>query len=81
MYTGDFSNLKDKNGNVIPIYDPLTQCGAYGNPACSAAQLAGTAPQRTQFPGNIIPADRINQVAKNYLNFPYFAQPTTPGRS
>ena len=79
MYTGDFSNIKDKNGNVIPIYDPLTQCGAYGNPACSAAQLAGTAPQRTQFPGNIIPADRINQVAKNYLKFPYFAQPTTPG--
>jgi hypothetical protein len=67
---GDFSALS------TVIYDPLTQCGAYGNPACTAAQLANTAPQRTPFPGNIIPADRINPVAKAYASFPYFALPT-----
>ena len=70
---GDFSALS------TIIYDPLTQCGAYGNPACTAAQLANTAPQRSPFPGNIIPAARINPVAKAYANFPYFALPTDPG--
>ena len=24
MQMGDFSDLRDKNGNVIPIYDPAT---------------------------------------------------------
>ncbi len=24
--TGDFSNYRDAQGNLIPIFDPLTQC-------------------------------------------------------
>ena len=76
---GDFSNFRNKNGDVIPIYDPLTQCGAYGNPACTADQLMGTVPQRQQFPGNIIPADRISPVAKAFLNFPIYGAPNRPG--
>jgi hypothetical protein len=79
MYTGDFSNLKDARGNPITIYDPLTQCGAYGNPACTADQLANKVPHRQPFSGNKIPADRISPVAKKFLAFPYFAAPTTPG--
>ena len=78
---GDFSALlalPPPQGPIV-IYDPLTQCGAYGNAACSAAQLSGSVPQRTPFPGNIIPANRINPVAKAYVNFPYFALPTDSG--
>jgi hypothetical protein len=68
MRNGDFSGISTK------IYDPLTQCGAYGNPACVSGQ-----PQRQQFPGNIIPANRISPVAKKFLAFPEFADPTVPG--
>src|ERR1700760_464978 len=54
MRTGDFSQTGTK------IYDPLTTCGYNGNPACTAAQLAGTQPTRQQFPNNIIPASRFS---------------------
>ncbi|MGE0407075.1 MAG: carboxypeptidase regulatory-like domain-containing protein, partial [Candidatus Korobacteraceae bacterium] len=74
MYGGDFSGIS------TPIYDPLTQCGAYGNPACTQAQLDGDAPQRQQFPGNIIPANRINPVAQRFLDFGTFASPTSSAR-
>jgi hypothetical protein len=45
MWNGDFSNAQDQEGNPITIYDPLTT-DANGN--------------RQPFPGNIIPADRLN---------------------
>ncbi|HEU0048784.1 MAG TPA: carboxypeptidase-like regulatory domain-containing protein, partial [Nitrososphaera sp.] len=44
---GDFSKLVDPQGNLIPIFDPLSA----PNDGKSA---------RTQFPGNIIPPERIN---------------------
>ena len=45
---GDFSDYRDRNGNVIPIYDPLTtRLDAQGRVV------------RDQFPNNIIPADRL----------------------
>ncbi|MBV8771390.1 MAG: TonB-dependent receptor, partial [Deltaproteobacteria bacterium] len=75
---GDFSAFLTQKTPTL-IYDPLTQCGAYANPACTAAQLAGTAPQRQPFPGNVIPANRINPVAQAFIGFPYFALPTDPG--
>ena len=34
MYTGDFSGYLNSSGQVIPIYDPLTQCGTGGNASC-----------------------------------------------
>src|SRR5881409_49954 len=74
MLRGDFSNYRNAAGQVIPIYDPSTQCGAYGNPACTAAQLAGTDPQRQQFPGNIIPQNRISPIAQRFINFPIYAK-------
>jgi hypothetical protein len=52
---GDFSDFKDANGNLIPIYDPLTQ-----NPVTG---------QRQQFPGNIIPSDRIDPLTKQLLAY------------
>ncbi|HXJ38275.1 MAG TPA: carboxypeptidase regulatory-like domain-containing protein, partial [Bryobacteraceae bacterium] len=77
--TGDFSGYKsapNSNGvsTLIPIYDPNSQCGAYGNAAC----VPGAA-QRTQFPGNVIPTSRINPVARNLLAFPLYAPPTDAG--
>jgi len=59
--TGDFSQSFDANGNQVVIYDPLT-----GNPA--------TGQGRQPFANNIIPADRINPVARQMLS--YLKNPT-----
>jgi hypothetical protein len=51
---GDFSNYRDRNGNLIVIYDPLTtRLNEQGRII------------RDPFPNNIIPADRINPVGRN----------------
>jgi hypothetical protein len=52
MRNGDFSGVTDSQGRSIIIYDPLTT-DAQGN--------------RQPFPGNIIPANRINPVSRNLL--------------
>jgi hypothetical protein len=75
MYTGDFSGYKNASGAVIPIYDPLTQCGQFNNAACGTATV-----QRTPFPGNIIPASRINSVSAKIVAFPMFSPPNQPGQ-
>jgi Carboxypeptidase regulatory-like domain/TonB dependent receptor len=62
MRHGDFSRLTDANGNQIKIYDPLSATTSGGN--------------RTQFPGNIIPNNRINPVAATLIS--YFPQPNSP---
>ncbi|MCU1340239.1 MAG: TonB-dependent hemoglobin/transferrin/lactoferrin receptor family protein [Bryobacterales bacterium] len=43
---GDFSNLRDSKGTLVPIYDPF-----------------GPSLARQQFPGNVIPLDRIDRAA------------------
>jgi TonB dependent receptor-like, beta-barrel/TonB-dependent Receptor Plug Domain len=51
---GDFSNYRDRNGNLIVIYDPAT------------TRLDATGKiVRDPFPGNVIPANRINEVGGN----------------
>ncbi len=77
MYGGDFTGWKNAAGAVVPIYDPLTQCGKYSNSACAT----GAAVQRQQFPNNTIPASRINPVAKKMLAFPIFANPNQLGQA
>jgi len=52
---GDFSNYRDRNGNLILIYDPLT---TQPNPG-------GSGVIRTPFPGNVIPSNRFNPVGLN----------------
>jgi hypothetical protein len=55
------------------IYDPMTAhaCGGAGEPC-------GTAPfWRNQFPGNILPADRINPIGLKILS--YYPMPNAPG--
>jgi hypothetical protein len=75
MYGGDFSGYKNASGAVIPIYDPLTQCGKSSNAACVTGQTI----QRAPFGGNIIPPSRINPVAAKMVAFPIFAAPNQPG--
>jgi len=63
---GDFSSYTGKGNKVVPIYDP-----ASGNPD-------GTG--RTQFPGNAIPASRIDPVSQKFLQL-YYAAAQTSGTS
>ncbi len=77
MYRGDFSGYRNASNAVIPIYDPLTQCGTGNNNPCAPGQAI----QRTQFPGNIIPASRINPVSAKLLGFPLMALPNQPGQA
>ena len=53
MLSGNFSGLTTAAGAVIPIYDPATT-----RPDGNGGFV------RDQFPGNIIPANRITQMAK-----------------
>ncbi len=50
---GNFSDLRDSNGNPILIYDPATTVGR----------------NRLPFPNNQIPAERFDPVAKAILNY------------
>ncbi len=55
---GDFSDWRDASGNLIPIYDPAT-----------IQVLPDGTVTKQPFPGNIIPANRITDVAKGYLQY------------
>ncbi len=66
---GDFSNLRDAQGRLITIYDPAT------------GRLEGGQWVRDPFPGNIIPAGRIDPMAQRLTQ--YFLRPnqTAPAGS
>ncbi len=57
---GNFSQSRDTSGNLVVVYDPLTG-DASGN-------------GRTAFPGNIIPASRLNPISTKMLS--YLPNPT-----
>ena len=63
---GDFSDWRDSDGNLIPIYDPAT-----------TRVLPDGTVVRDPFPGNIIPANRISPVARQFLQF--LPTPTSDG--
>lgn len=56
---GDFSQNFNANGVLIPIYDPAT----------TVLNPSGSGYIRSVFPGNIIPSDRLDPVAKNVNAF------------
>lgn len=76
MLSGDFSDYRNASNIVVPIYDPLSNCGQLTNPACTGGTV-----QRTQFPGNIVPTSRINPVAAKLVALPFYAQPNVPGQA
>jgi hypothetical protein len=65
MRNGDFSELLPAG---ILIYDPLT-----------AVRLPNGRIERQPFPGNIIPANRISPIAKEFLK--YYPLPNQPGNA
>jgi hypothetical protein len=65
--TGDYSHVVDEAGNLLPVYDPAT---TRANPAFNTSQpvsLNNLQYLRDPFPGNVVPANRINPVAVNAL--------------
>src|SRR5262249_56026773 len=52
--SGDFSDLRNASGRLIPIYDPST---------------GSTAATRQPFAGNVIPAQRFDPVAKAAMSY------------
>ncbi|MBL8211495.1 MAG: TonB-dependent receptor [Bryobacterales bacterium] len=65
--TGDFSNARLADGRLVQIFDPAT---TRANPAGGFL--------RTAFPNNIIPANRIDPVARNVARL--FPAPTSPNQ-
>jgi len=64
---GDFSDYRDANGNLILIYDPLT----------TAPNPNGAGFVRSPFPGNMIPANRLDSVGLNVASI--YPLPNGPG--
>jgi hypothetical protein len=62
---GDFTDTRTPTNQVITIYDPTT------------TRTNGTTFTRDAFPGNRIPASRIDPVGRNALT--YFPSPNLPG--
>ncbi len=62
MRAGDFTN-------IATIYDPLTTCGRFGNPACGVDDKGNEIIKRTPFANNQIPASRIDPAAKVLANY------------
>ncbi len=62
---GDFSNLRDRSGNAVLIYDPLTTDATTGI--------------RIPFVGNRIPGARVNPIASKVLS--YLPKANTVGES
>jgi hypothetical protein len=59
MRKGDFSQLRNANGELIRIFDPAT----------TRANPNGQGFLRDQFAGNIIPTNRLDPVSVNILKF------------
>ena len=68
MRGGDFSNVRNSSGALVPIFDPLTTCGRFNNPACGRDAGGNEIITRQPFPGNAIPANRIDPAAKVLTN-------------
>ena len=57
--SGDFSNTRDGNGNLLTIFDPAT----------TRANPNGSGFVRDPFQGNIVPRNRIDVLSQKVLNF------------
>lgn len=66
--TGDFSDTRLANGNLVPIYNPY-----------SLTTNASGARVRTLIPGNIIPASMQNPITLKFIK--YYPAPTSAGNA
>jgi hypothetical protein len=74
---GDFRDFRDASGNLILVWDPLT---TRLNPAFDPGRpVSASNPQflRDPYPGNVIPANRINPVGLNVASI--YPLPNGPG--
>lgn len=72
---GNYSDVVDSAGNVLPIFDPAT---TRPNPAYNPSEPVSEANLqylRDPFPGNVIPTSRLNPVALSALTL--YPQPNT----
>jgi hypothetical protein len=69
---GDFSETYDTQGRLINIRDPSVS----GN--CSTTSPMGTPPGPACFPGNVVPADRIDPTGQAILNLLPLPNATDP---
>src|SRR5579871_6434861 len=65
--TGDYSDVVDAAGNVIPIYDPTTTRPNAAYDPSQAVSTTNLQYTRSPFPGNVIPTTRLDPVALNAL--------------
>ena len=68
QHSGDFSQTVDQAGNLLPIYDPATTTP---NPAYNPNLPVATSNLqylRSQFPGNRIPANRLDPIVQQALS-------------
>ncbi|MGH9325506.1 MAG: TonB-dependent receptor domain-containing protein [Terriglobia bacterium] len=77
--TGDFSNLRDSSENLVPIYNPLTVCGEFGNPACSVGAKGQPIYTRAVLAGNVIPTSMLNPTALKLESL--WAKANEPGQA
>jgi hypothetical protein len=77
MRDGDFSNVRNASGALVPIHDPLTTCGRFGNAPCDRNAAGAEIITRQTFPGNRIPATRIDPASKFMTQ--YWARANGPG--
>lgn len=67
---GDFSQTSTRSGRLISVFDPLT---TRADPARPGRYL------RSPFPGNRIPSERLDPIARRVLE--YLPLPNRPGRT
>lgn len=64
---GDFSDLVDSAGQPIPIYDPLTTRPNPNYDPAKAISATNLQYLRDPFPGNIVPANRLEPISKSIV--------------
>ncbi|MEW5975858.1 MAG: hypothetical protein AB1898_08645 [Acidobacteriota bacterium] len=67
--SGDFSDLVDNAGEPITIYDPLTTRPNPNYDPSRPVSVSNLQYLRDPFPGNVIPAERIDPVARRVAEF------------
>ncbi|HET7345904.1 MAG TPA: carboxypeptidase regulatory-like domain-containing protein [Acidobacteriaceae bacterium] len=79
MRSGDFSGLVDKNGKMIPIYDPATTTLVNGQYTRKTFTEEYNEPNPAYCDGriNCIPASRINPISALYQTIIPHSSPTT----